>query len=174
MLNRDEKIANEIIKPKNDLIKELYTENVSLHKELSKQTVIIDKAEKFEKERKILEKNNSELQTKYRDLEINLTENEKKLKYKYEDEIYQIDYRYQKIINKLEKDNNYLKKIIDRFKITVERFITWVCHKFSVPSEEALIRDFEKETDIDINLERPLDVDKFEIVEEDEQEYEIY
>ena len=63
MLNRDEKIANEIIKPKDDLIKELYNENVSLHKELSKQTVIIDKAEKFEKERKNLEKNNSELQT---------------------------------------------------------------------------------------------------------------
>lgn len=88
MINRDEKIANEIIKPKDNLIKELYTENVTLHKELSKQTIIIDKAEKFEKERKALEKNYSELQTKYRDLEINFTEKEKDLKYKYEDEIY--------------------------------------------------------------------------------------
>ena len=39
MLNRDEKIENEIIKPKDDLIKELYKNNLSLHKELSKQLI---------------------------------------------------------------------------------------------------------------------------------------
>ena len=52
MLNRDEKIENEIIKPKDELIQKLHQENVSLHKELSKQANIIDKAEKFETERK--------------------------------------------------------------------------------------------------------------------------
>lgn len=50
MLNRDEKIKNRIIKPKDELIKKLYNENISLYKELSKQTTIIDKPEKFEKE----------------------------------------------------------------------------------------------------------------------------
>lgn len=78
------------------------------------------------------------------------------------------------IINNLEKENDYLKKVIDRFKITVQKFIIWVCHKFSAPSEEALIRDFVRETDINFNPERQQDVDKFEIVEEGEQEYEIY
>ena len=48
--NRDEKIKNRIIKPKDELIKKLYNENISLYKELSKQTTIIDKPEKFEKE----------------------------------------------------------------------------------------------------------------------------
>ena len=60
MLNRDEKIKNEIIKPKDDLIKKLYNENISLHKELSKQTTIIDKSEKFEKEQENLLSSNME------------------------------------------------------------------------------------------------------------------
>ena len=38
-LKRDEKILEEIIKPKDDLIKELYKNNLSLHKELSKQLI---------------------------------------------------------------------------------------------------------------------------------------
>ena len=174
MLNRDEKIENEIIKPKDELIQKLHQENVSLHKELSKQANIIDKAEKFETERKSLTADNIELKAKCRKLELDFKQKEKEIKNKYEDETYKIDYQYQKIINKLEKENNYLKKVIDRFKITVQKFISWVCHKFSTPSEEALIRDFERETDINFNPERKQDVDKFEIVKEDEQEYEIY
>ena len=51
MINRDEKIENEIIKPKDALIQELYKDNLSLHKELSKQANLIEQAEKFEKER---------------------------------------------------------------------------------------------------------------------------
>ena len=50
LLLEDEKILKEIIKPKDELIKKLYNENISLYKELSKQTTIIDKSEKFEKE----------------------------------------------------------------------------------------------------------------------------
>ena len=171
MLNRDEKIENEIIKPKDELIQELHQENVSLHKELSKQANIIDKAEKFEKERKNLEESNAKLQTKCRDLEINFTEKEKQLKYKYENETYKIDYQHQRIIDKLEKKNNYLQKLIDKFKITVQKFITWVCHKFSVPSEESLIRDFERETYINFDIEKQLNIDNFEMTQEDELEY---
>lgn len=154
MLNRDEKIENEIIKPKDELIQKLHQENVSLLKELSKQANIIDKAEKFEKERKSLTANNIELKAKCRKLELDFKQKEKEIKNKYEDETYKIDYQYQKIINKLEKENNYLKKVIDRFKITVQKFISWVCHKFSAPSEEDLIRDFEKETYMDLDIEK--------------------
>lgn len=172
MLNRDEKIENEIIKPKDELIQKLHQENVSLHKELSKKANIIDKAEKFEKERKNLEESNAKLQTKCRDLEINFTEKEKQLKYKYENETYKIDYQYQKIIDKLEKENNYLKKVIDRFKITVQKFISWICHKFSAPSEEDLIRDFEKETYMAFDIEKQLNIENIEKEkQEDELEY---
>ena len=51
MLNRDEKIKNEIIKPRDDLIQEFHKDNVALHKELVKQTKLVDKAEIFERER---------------------------------------------------------------------------------------------------------------------------
>lgn len=172
MLNRDEKIKNEIIKPKDDLIKKLYNENISLHKELSKQTTIIDKAEKFEKEQKYLLNYNTELKVKCRNLELDFSNKEKELKYKYEHETYKIDSQYQKIINKLENENNYLKKVIERFKITVQKFISWVCHKFSAPSEEDLIRDFEKETYMDFDIEKQLNIKKFEKEkQEDELEY---
>ena len=171
MLNRDEKIKNEIIKPKDDLIQELYSENLSLHKELSKQTTIIDKAEKFEKERENLITDNIELKAKYQRLELTSKEMEKELKYKYENEIYNIDYQYQRIIDKLEKKNNHLQKLIDKFKITVQKFISWVCHKFSVPSEESLIRDFERETYINFDIEKQLNIDNFEMTQEDELEY---
>ena len=172
MLNRDEKIENEIIKPKDELIQKLHQENVSLHKELSKQANIIDKAEKFETERKSLTADNIELKAKCRKLELDFKQKEKELKNKYEDETYKIDYQYQKIINKLEKENNYLKKVIDKFKITVQKFIIWICHKFSAPSEEDLIRDFEKETYMDFDVERQMDIKNSEIEkQEDELEY---
>ena len=169
MLNRDEKIKNEIIKPKDDLIQELYSENLSLHKELSKQTTIIDKAEKFEKEKENLLNYNTELKVKCRNLELDFSNKEKELKYKYEHETYKIEYQYQKIINKLENENNYLKKVIDRFKITVHKFISWVCHKFSVPSEDSLIRNFEKETYMNFDIEKQLDVNKFDKKEQEEE-----
>lgn len=169
MLNRDEKIKNEIIKPKDDLIKKLYNENISLHKELSKQTTIIDKAEKFEKEQKYLLNYNTELKVKCRNLELDFSNKEKELKYKYEHETYKIDYQYQKIINKLENENNYLKKVIERFKITVQKFISLVCHKFSAPSEEDLIREFEKETYMNFDIEKQLDVNKFDKKEQEEE-----
>lgn len=173
MLNRDEKIKNEIIKPKDDLIKKLYNENISLHKELSRQTTIIDKAEKFEKEQKYLLNYNTELKVKCRNLELDFSNKEKELKYKYEHETYKIDYQYQKIINKLENENNYLKKVIEKFKITVQKFISWVCHKFSAPSEEDLIRDFEKETYMNFDIEKQLNIKKFE-KEKQENELKYY
>lgn len=104
--------------------------------------------------------------------EETLENKEKKLKQQFEYETYKIDHQYQKIINKLEKENNYLKKVIDRFRITVQKFITWICHKFSYPSEDDLIRNFEKETYTNFNIEKQLDINKFEKREkEDELEY---
>lgn len=39
-----------------------------------------------------------------------------------------------------------MKKVIDKFKETTKKFIKWVCKKFELPSEDEVIRDFEKET----------------------------
>ena len=173
MLNRDEKIINEIIKPKDDLIKKLHQEKLELHNELSKQAKIIEEAEKYQKERENLITDNIELKAKCKKLELTSKEKEKELKYKYENEIYNKDYQYQRIIDKLEKENNYLQKVIDKFKITVQKFISWVCHKFSAPSEEDLIRDFERETYMDFDFEKQLDINRFD-KEQQEEELEYY
>ena len=162
MLNRDEKIENEVIKPKDDLINKLYNENISLHKELSKQANTINIATEYEKKHTQILEDNVNLQFKCKKLEKTLENKEKELKQQFEDETYKIDYQYQKIINKLEKENNYLKKVIDRFKFTVQKFITWICHKFSAPSEEALIRDFERETYMDFDVEKQVDMNEYE------------
>mgnify|MGYP004522623391 FL=1 len=172
MLNRDEKIENEVIKPKDDLINKLYNENISLHKELSKQANTINIATEYEKKHTQILEDNVNLQFKCKKLEKTLENKEKELKQQFEDETYKIDYQYQKIINKLEKENNYLKKVIDRFKFTVQKFITWICHKFSAQSEEVLIRDFERETYMDFDVEKQLNKITYQ-KEEQENNYEI-
>ena len=172
MLNRDEKIENEVIKPKDDLINKLYNENISLHKELSKQANTINIATEYEKKHTQILEDNVNLQFKCKKLEKTLENKEKELKQQFEDETYKIDYQYQKIINKLEKENNYLKKVIDRFKFMVQKFITWICHKFSAPSEEVLIRDFERETYMDFDVEKQLNKITYQ-KEEQENNYEI-
>lgn len=77
-----------------------------------------------------------------------------------------------KILSKLAliNKNNYLKKVIERFKVTVQKFISWVCHKFSAPSEDLLIRNFEKETYTNFNIEKQL---KVENVKKERQEDEL-
>ena len=169
MLNRDEKIENEVIKPKDDLINKLYNENISLHKELSKQANTINIATEYEKKHTQILEDNVNLQFKGKKLEKTLENKEKELKQQFEDETYKIDYQYQKIINKLEKENTYLKKVIDRFKFTVQKFITWICHKFSAPSEEALIRDFERETYMDFDVEKQLNINRFDKEQQEEE-----
>lgn len=68
-IERDEKILKEIIKPKDDLIKELYKDNLSLHRELSKQYKVVDEAEKYQKERDKIFADNEELHNTVKTLE---------------------------------------------------------------------------------------------------------
>ena len=66
---RDEKILEEIIKPKDDLIKELYKDNLSMHKELAKQSKVVDEAEKYQKEQDKILADNEELHNTVKHLE---------------------------------------------------------------------------------------------------------
>lgn len=45
---RDEKILEEIIKPKDDLIQNSYQDNINLHKQLLRQAKVIEEAEKYQ------------------------------------------------------------------------------------------------------------------------------
>ena len=149
MLGRDEKIEELIIKPKDKLIEKLHEENRTLHYELSKQCKLIDKADKYEKERQsILEENeeiNENLRTLENDYSIKLKHEIRKVENKYEDEIYN-----------LKKENRFLNKVINTFEKTLNIFIKWVCEKFSISSEEDFIRDFEFENNIYIDPEKQI------------------
>ena len=154
---RDEKILEEIIKPKDKLIKELYKDNLSLHKELSKQSKVIDEAEKYQKERNSIISDNKKLNDKIKDLEseykiksnnLDFEYNNRKaeLEQEFQDKEFDIEYKYKNKIKSLEKENNHLLKIIDKFYETVEKFIVWICHKFSIGKSKELIKDFQEET----------------------------
>ena len=139
------KEENEIIKPKDILINELYQENVILHKKLSKQVNLVNKAEKYEKEKNSILADNENLHNKVKQLEKD-----------FENKTFDLEWEYKNKIHKLEKENNYLYKVIDKFKETIEKFIKWICKKFDMGAEDNLIRDFEKETNILINPEKQL------------------
>ena len=140
-----EKVIKEIIKPKDNLINKLHKENLSLHKELSKQVNLVKEASNYVKERDSILRKNQNLNSKIEDLRI---ENEIKLN--------NMEYSYEKKIDKLEDKITFLEKVVDRFKTTVKEFIHWICNKFSVSSENELIRDFEKETYNSLNVEEQI------------------
>ena len=155
-LNR-EKVEDEIIKPKDKLINELYQENRILHKELSKQVNLVDKGIRYEKERKGIMYDNEELHN-----EVN------KIKSEYEEKAFDLEWKYKSKIKSLEKENSHLNKIIDKFYEVIEKFIKWICKKFEMGAEDNLIRDFEKETKISLDAEKQ--IKKEERIEEKELE----
>lgn len=171
-LNR-EKVENEIIKPKDELIQELYKDNLALHKELSKQSKIIDEAEMYQKERNSILADNEELHSTVRHLEHEYKKKSNNLDFDYKnrkDELekefknkeFDIEYKYKIKIKSLEKENSHLHKIIDKFYETVEKFINWVCHKFGIGESKQLIKDFEKQTNTFIDPVKQLEHEELE------------
>ena len=167
MIGRDDKILNEIIKPKDNLIKELYRDNLALHKELSKQAIVIEEVEKYQNERdKIiadnLELNNTvkhlelEYEKKSNRLDLNYDNRKRELEKEYAEKSFNIEYEYKSQIRKLEKENSKLHKIIDKFYETIDKFIHWICDKFSISEEEDLVRDFEFENNIYFDPEKQI------------------
>ncbi len=176
MIGRDDKILNEIIKPKDKLIKELYRDNLALHKELSKQANIIEEVEKYQNERdKIIADNEQlnntvkhlelEYEKKSNRLDLNYDNMKRELEKEYAEKSFNIEYEYKGQIRKLEKENSKLHKIIDKFYETIDKFIHWICDKFSISEEEDLVRDFEFENNIYFDPEKQIEY-------EEAQEYE--
>ena len=160
MLNRDKMIETQIIKPKDDLIQTLHQENVELHKQLSKQAKLVDTASDFVNEKDQMSAENDDLKYECWNLSEQLESQEKQLRNHYENKLHNIEYSYQRRIKHLENENTNLKKVIDKFKVTLHRFIRWISKKFNLPSEDEIIRDFAKETRI--NLDRELDISRLE------------
>ena len=156
-VKRDEKIQKEIIDPKNQLIKQLYSDNKKLHRELEKQVNLIDKAEKFESEKQTILQEQSKLKQKYIKLEKNYNKQTQQLKNDYNIKVKELEQDFNKKYDNLLKENIYLNKIINKFLETLEKFIHWICKKFAINEEDSLIRDFQKETNTFINPEKQIE-----------------
>ena len=159
--NRDEKIQELVVEPRDKMIKELQEQNSLLYLTLQSQVNTVERASKYEKERKSIMCENRELKEKCENMEndysVKLKEEIRKVENKYEDKIY-----------KLEKENSFLRKIINTLQKTVDKFIHWVCNKFSVSSEDEFIKDFEFENDIYLDPEKQIEYE-----EELEDKYEM-
>ena len=142
---RDEKILEEIIKPKDNVIQNLYQDNMNLHRQLSRQAQVIEEAEKYQIERDKIIADNEKLHDEVDNIKTQYNKKE-----------FDLEWQYTNRINKLEKENNFLHKVVDRFKETIDIFITWVCKKFDMGAENNLIRDFERENNILLDAEKQI------------------
>ena len=142
---RDEKILEDIIKPKDDLINELYQNNLLMNQQLLRQAKLVEEAEKYQKERNKIIADNIDLHKQVDNIKAEYQQKEDNLEWKYE-------YR----INKLEKENGYLHKVIDKFRETIHKFIEWICINFDMGAEDNLIRDFQKENNILLDAEKQI------------------
>ena len=165
-VKRDEKIQKEIIGPKDHLIKQLYNDNKKLYLELEKQVNLVNKAEKFENEKQTILQEQSNLKQNYIKLEKSYNKQTQQLKNDYNIKVKELEQNFNKKYNDLLKENIYLNKIINKFIETLEKFIHWVCVKFAISEEDALIRDFQKETNTFINPEKQI---KYELEKETDE-----
>lgn len=153
---RDEKILEEIIKPKDNMINELYQDNMILRQELLQKAKMFEKAEKYQKERDKILADNQVLNNKIKDLELDYNNRKNELEDEYKNKEFDIEWKYKSKIKGLEKENNQLHRIVDKFHETINKFIGWVCKKFDMGAEDNLIRDFQKETNTFLDAEKQL------------------
>lgn len=156
--NRDEKIQELVVEPRDKMIKELQEQNSLLYLTLQSQVNTVERASKYEKERKSIMCENRELKEKCENME-------KDYSVKLKEEMQEIENKYENKIYKLEKENSFLRKVINTFEKTVDKFIHWVCKKFSISEEDEFIRDFQIENDIYLDPEKQIEY-------EEELEYE--
>lgn len=155
---RDEKILEEIIKPKDNLINELYQDNLFLQQELIRQARMVEKTEEYQRERdRIMEDNE------------NLHNEVEQIKAEYKQKESDIEWKYKSKIKGLEKENNKLHRIVDKFYETIDKFICWICKKFDMGAEDNLVRDFQKETHTLLDVEKQIEKED----KEKEWEYEL-
>ena len=57
-------------------------------------------------------------------------------------------------MKKLEKENSHLHKAIAKFEDTVNKFVKWICKKFGFGDEKELIKKFERDTNISLDVEK--------------------
>lgn len=116
-----------------------------MHRELTRQSKIIEEAEKYQKERDSIIKDNEKLHNQVENIQAEYKEKE-----------FDMEWKYKRKIRSLEKENNHLHKVVDKFYETVEKFIDWICQKIGIGESKELVREFEKKTNTLIDPEKQI------------------
>ena len=87
-------------------------------------------------------------------LDFRYNNRKEEIEKEFEKKAFNLEYEYKHKMHKLEKENTRLHKIIKTFEETVKKFIKWICNKFELPSEDEIVRNFEKETGNSLNAEK--------------------
>ena len=143
--NRDEQIQKEIIEPKDKLIEQLYADNVKLHKELNKQTHLVDMASQYKKENSYLWNENNKLNKKCSDIQFESS-------YKIE----QIEIKFRKELNFFKTRTNQLEKALKEWSEAIQLFAIFICKIVGVPFTDTLIKEFEKKHGICFDFEKQM------------------
>lgn len=105
-------------------------------------------------------KENNELEKEYKrksnNLDFDYNNRKEELEKQFYEKEFDFEYKYKHKIKSLEKENTHLRKIVDRFYETVEKFLEWICKKFGIGESKELVRDFERETNTLIDPEKQL------------------
>ena len=81
------KILEEIIKPKDNLINDLYQDNLILQQELSRQAKIVEKTEKYQRERDRIMEDNENLHNEVKQIKTEYKQKESDIEWKYKSKI---------------------------------------------------------------------------------------
>ena len=77
-----------------------------------------------------------------------------KIKSDYKKKEFDLEWEYKSQIKGLEKENKYLHKVVDKCKETIDKFIKWICKKFDMGAENNFVRDFERENNTLLDVEK--------------------
>ena len=61
------------------------------------------------------------------------------IKAEYKEKEDNLEWKYDYKIKTLEKENNYLQNVIDKFRETIHKFIEWICVNFDMGTGDTLI-----------------------------------
>ena len=84
------------------------------------------------------------------------------IKSEFKEKEFDLGWNYKKQIKKLEKENNHLHKIIDKFYETVDNFIKWIFHKFGIGESKELIKNFQEENHTFIDPVKQIEHEKLQ------------
>ena len=93
---------------------------------------------------------------------MDFSNRKRELEEEFKEKAFDLEYEYKGKFRKLEKENNHLHKIIDKFYVTVEKFIDWICHKFGIGETKELVRKFEEDTHTYLDPVKQLDFEEKE------------